>query len=137
MKLLIASHGTFAKGIKSALKIIVGNVDNITTINAYVDECDFKKELDTFFELNKDEEIIVCTDLFGGSVNQAIIQKLKEKDFNLITGVNFPFLLELSIALANGNLDKEKIKEIIASSREQLMLVNDVLVANTDDDFDF
>ena len=81
MKLLIASHGTFAKGIKSALKIIVGNVDNITTINAYVDECDFKKELDTFFEVNKDEEIIVCTDLFGGSVNQAIIQKLKEKDF--------------------------------------------------------
>lgn len=137
MKLLIASHGTFAKGIKSALKIIVGNVDNITTINAYVDECDFKKELDTFFELNKDEEIIVCTDLFGGSVNQAIIQKLKEKDFNLITGVNFPFLLELSIALANGNLDKEKIKEIINSSREQLMLVNDVLVANTGDDFDF
>lgn len=137
MKLLIASHGTFAKGIKSALKIIVGNVDNITTINAYVDECDFKKELDTFFELNKDEEIIVCTDLFGGSVNQAIIQKLKEKDFNLITGVNFPFLLELSIALANGNLDKEKIKEIINSSREQLMLVNEVLEANVEDDFDF
>ena len=137
MKLLIASHGTFAKGIKSALKIIVGNVDNITTINAYVDECDFKKELDTFFELNKDEEIIVCTDLFGGSVNQAIIQKLKEKDFNLITGVNFPFLLELSIALANGNLYKEKIKEIINSSREQLMLVNGVLVANVEDDFDF
>ena len=137
MKLLIASHGTFAKGIKSALKIIVGNVDNITTINAYVDECDFKKELDTFFEVNKDEEIIVCTDLFGGSVNQAIIQKLKEKDFNLITGVNFPFLLELSIALANGNVDKDKLKEIIASSKEQLMLVNDVLVANTEDDFDF
>ncbi len=137
MKLLIASHGTFAKGIKSALKIIVGNVDDITTINAYVDECDFKKELDTFFEVNKDEEIIVCTDLFGGSVNQAIIQKLKEKDFNLITGVNFPFLLELSIALANGNVDKDKLKEIIASSKEQLMLVNDVLVANTEDDFDF
>ena len=137
MKLLIASHGTFAQGIKSALKIIVGNVDDITTINAYVDECDFKKELDTFFEKNKDEEIIVCTDLFGGSVNQAIIQKLKEKDFNLITGINFPFLLELSIALANGNVDKDKLKEIIASSKEQLMLVNDVLVANTEDDFDF
>lgn len=137
MKLLIASHGTFALGIKSALKIIVGNVDDISTINAYVDECDFKKELDEFFETNVNEDIIVCTDLFGGSVNQAIIQKLKEKEFMLITGVNFPFLLELSLALANGNPDKEKIGEIIASSREQLMLVNDVLVANTDDDFDF
>ena len=46
MKLLIASHGTFAEGIKSALKIIVGNVDDIATINAYVNECDPKKELD-------------------------------------------------------------------------------------------
>lgn len=137
MKLLIASHGTFAEGIKSALKIIVGNVDDIATINAYVNECDLKKELDAYFEANAEEEIIVCTDLFGGSVNQAIIQKLKEKDFALVTGVNFPMLLELSLAMANGNLDKAKIRELIASSKEQLMLVNDALTANTEDDFDF
>lgn len=137
MKLLIASHGTFAEGIKSALKIIVGNVDDIATINAYVNECDLKKELDTYFETNAEEEIIVCTDLFGGSVNQAIIQKLKEKDFALVTGVNFPMLLELSLAMANGNPDKAKIRELIASSKEQLMLVNDALTANTEDDFDF
>lgn len=137
MKLLIASHGTFAEGIKSALKIIVGNVDDIATINAYVNECDLKKELDAYFEANAEEEIIVCTDLFGGSVNQAIIQKLKEKDFALVTGVNFPMLLELSLAMANGNPDKAKIRELIASSKEQLMLVNDALVANTEDDFDF
>ena len=137
MKLLIASHGTFAEGIKSALKIIVGNVDYIATINAYVNECDLKKELDAYFEANAEEEIIVCTDLFGGSVNQAIIQKLKEKDFALVTGVNFPMLLELSLAMANGNPDKAKIRELIASSKEQLMLVNDALTANTEDDFDF
>lgn len=137
MKLLIASHGTFAEGIKSALKIIVGNVDDIATINAYVNECDLKKELDAYFETNAEEEIIVCTDLFGGSVNQAIIQKLKEKDFALVTGVNFPMLLELSLAMANGNPDKAKIRELIASSKEQLMLVNDALTANTEDDFDF
>lgn len=137
MKLLIASHGTFAEGLRSALKIIVGNVDDITTINAYVNECDLKKELDEYFKKNADEEIIVCTDLFGGSVNQAIIQKLKEKDFALVTGVNFPMLLELSLAMANGNPDKAKIRELIASSKEQLMLVNDALSANTEDDFDF
>lgn len=137
MKLLIASHGTFAEGLRSALKIIVGNVDDITTINAYVNECDLKKELDEYFTANAEEEIIVCTDLFGGSVNQAIIQKLKEKDFALVTGVNFPMLLELSLAMANGNPDKAKIRELIASSKEQLMLVNDALSANTEDDFDF
>lgn len=137
MKLLIASHGTFAEGLRSALKIIVGNVDDITTINAYVNECDLKKELDEYFKINADEEIIVCTDLFGGSVNQAIIQKLKEKDFALVTGVNFPMLLELSLAMANGDPDRTKIRELIASSKEQLMLVNDALSANTEDDFDF
>ncbi|MCI5774763.1 MAG: PTS fructose transporter subunit IIA [Erysipelotrichaceae bacterium] len=137
MKLLIATHGTFAEGIKSALQIIVGNVENIATINAYVDECDLKKELDNYFEINKNEELIVCTDLFGGSVNQAIIQKLKEKEFILVTGVNFPMLLELSLALGNGNPDKEKIRELINNSKEQLMLVNDVLTEKVEDDFDF
>ena len=34
MKLLIATHGKLAEGLKSSLSIIAGNVDNVTAINA-------------------------------------------------------------------------------------------------------
>ena len=37
-KFLIATHGAFAKGIKSSLDIIVGEMDNVFLIQAYLDE---------------------------------------------------------------------------------------------------
>ena len=136
MRLLIATHGTMAAGLKSALSIIVGNVDKIDTITAYVEDVDLKKELDTYFEAHKDEEIVVCTDLFGGSVNQTIIQRLKERTFDLITGTNLAVLLELAIAINSDTCSKDTIKNAVNTAREQVMYVNDALASASDDDFD-
>jgi hypothetical protein len=36
-KYLIATHGSFAKGIKSSLDIIIGPMDNVFLIEAYLD----------------------------------------------------------------------------------------------------
>ena len=35
-KILIATHGTFASGAESTVKFLMGDVGNITCINAYV-----------------------------------------------------------------------------------------------------
>lgn len=136
MRILLASHGTLAQGIYSALKIIVGNVENVDYLNAYVEGVDFKKDCEEYFEQHKDEQLLVCTDLFGGSVNQAIMQKLKERSFILVTGMNLPLLLELSIAANNSDLDENKVREIINNTKEQQMLVNDILNVKVEDDFD-
>lgn len=136
MRILLASHGTLAQGIYSALKIIVGNVENIDYLNAYVEGVDFKKDCEEYFEQHKDEQLLVCTDLFGGSVNQAIMQKLKEGSFILVTGMNLPLLLELSIAANVGDLDEDKVREIINNTKDQQMLVNDLLNTTVEDDFD-
>ncbi len=37
-KFLIATHGTLAAGIKSSLNIIIGKVEHVFLIQAYVDE---------------------------------------------------------------------------------------------------
>ena len=37
-KILIATHGTFASGAESTVKFLMGDVGNITCINAYVDQ---------------------------------------------------------------------------------------------------
>lgn len=136
MRILIATHGTLAEGLKSALSIIVGKIEKVDTITAYVNDVDIEKELSSYFLKHKDEELIICTDLFGGSVNQKLIQKLKEKDFTLITGVNLPLLLELVIAVNSENADKDKINAIVQSSQKQTMIVNHLLFIDKDDDFD-
>ena len=37
-KFLIATHGTFANGVKSSLDIIIGQTENVFLIQAYVEE---------------------------------------------------------------------------------------------------
>lgn len=136
MRLLIATHGKLASGFKSALEIIVGNVTKVDFIDAYVCESDFKKELDEYFDKRKDEKFLVCTDLFGGSVNQALIEKIKEKDFYLIAGINFPLLLEILIEINTDNFDEKNIEKYIDEAKAQMINVKKFLNFNIKDDFD-
>ena len=133
MKILIASHGKFAEGIISAANIIVGNLEDVTFINAYVDGIDFKKELKNYFDKNKD--VLVLTDLFGGSVNQEVMQYIYSHNLQVITGINLPLILEILIANNNGCL--QDVNEIVKNSQTQLIYVNETLKnMSTVDDFD-
>ena len=67
----------------------------------------------------------MLTDLFGGSVNQAIIQYITKANINIITGINIPLILEILLSNTTGNnLD---FRQIISSAKEQILFVNDML----------
>ena len=123
MKILVIGHGRFAEGIKSIANIIVGDLSEVTFMNTYVDDIDFHIELDNYFSENKN--VLVLTDLFGGSVNQAIIQYITKENIDVITGINIPLILEILISNTTGNnLD---FRQIISSAKEQIVYVNDML----------
>lgn len=123
MKILVIGHGRFAEGIKSIANIIVGDLSEVTFMNTYVDDIDFHIELDNYFSENKN--VLVLTDLFGGSVNQAIIQYITKVNIDVITGINIPLILEILISNTTGNhLD---FRQIISSAKEQILYVNDML----------
>lgn len=133
MKILVIGHGRFAEGIKSAAQIIVGDLSEVTFINTYVDDIDFHVELDKYFSNNTN--ILVLTDLFGGSVNQAIMQYITKENIEIITGVNIPLVLEILLSNITGkNLD---IREIVSNAKEQIMFVNDVLENSNNDEGEF
>lgn len=134
MRLLIATHGTMAEGLKSALSVIVGKVDKVDTICGYVDEENIHEKIKNYFE-NCQEEVIVCTDLFGGSVNQAFIQQLKNRKFILVTGIQLPVLLEIVLAIDVGELDMEHVVKIVENSIKQTLVVNELLNVQIEDDF--
>lgn len=79
-KILIATHGHLASGFLSSIQLLTGKVQEITVINAYVDECDYEQELNVFVnQVNEQDQIFVFTDLFGGSVNQKITKTFWRK----------------------------------------------------------
>ncbi|MBF1095780.1 MAG: hypothetical protein HXL48_04255 [Solobacterium sp.] len=123
MKILVIGHGRFAEGIKSVANIIVGDLSEVTFMNTYVDDIDFHVELDNYF--SKNNNVLVLTDLFGGSVNQAIIQYITKVNINIITGINIPLILEILLSNTIGNdLD---FRQIISSAKEQIVFVNNML----------
>ena len=133
MKILVIGHGRFAEGIKSAAQIIVGDLSEVTFMNTYIDDIDFHVELDKYFSNNTN--ILVLTDLFGGSVNQAIMQYITKENIEIITGVNIPLVLEILLSNITGkNLD---IREIVSNAKEQIMFVNDVLENSNNDEGEF
>lgn len=132
-KILIASHGHFASGVKSTIELIFGAQEGITSIDCYTDEEPPKPIIERYFDsLDSEDNLIICTDISGGSVNQLMVPYLKRPNTYLVTGVNVAFMVELSMAPEMP--EAEQLNEMITRGRSQLLCVNDVLLA--EDDFD-
>lgn len=134
LKLFLSSHGHLASGLKSSLDILLGNSSNVYIFDAYVDEHSVQFKLDEFYRhVSEDDQVILMSDLYGGSVNQVMVTYLNHPNTTLITGVNLALVLELSIK--QGTVSECEIEEIVENSRRMMKVVkfeNDALV---NDDF--
>lgn len=131
-KFLIATHGDFSTGVKSSLDMIIGVIENLSIIRAYVDEnTSIEQELQIVLDdLGEHDELIVFSDILGGSVtNQAITQALKQ-NVHIISGFNLPLLIEVLMADMDTPIE-QMIRESIDNAREQMVYVNKLLTANT------
>ncbi len=121
-KYLIASHGMLASGAFDSLKLFLGDIENVSVLSAYIDDSDFSLKIYAFMkDLNTDDQGIIFTDIYGGSVNQkvtAIISE-SEKEVYVIAGFNLPVLLE--VLTSTDKVSKERLEEIVHNSRVQVI----------------
>lgn len=130
-KFLIAAHGTFPSGIQSSLEIIMGSLENVFLIQAYVGENkSLKEEIDSVLEhINNEDELIVFTDLMGGSVTNQILQYALKENVYIISGFNLPLLLEVLLADPSSPV-LEVIETGINNARNQIVFVNKLITTN-------
>lgn len=121
MKLFIASHGHLASGFESSLRILCGQAENFTVYDAYLDESTLPDALDAFFaDVPESEEVLLLSDLYGGSVNTAMVPWLKRPHTRLVAGVNLALVLELAV---RKSLDDRELKDLIEQARAAMVLV--------------
>lgn len=138
-KLLIASHGDLAKGMLSSIQMITGSTAGITTINAYQEGVDLDGELTAFIQsVEAADEVFVFTDLYGGSVNQKIMERFMREGLaiRIISGFNFPVILE--ILLGPETITSEMLAEMIEKSRRELqmnVLDPQLVIEDAEEDF--
>lgn len=127
-KLLIATHSVFADGIKNAMELVTGEQNSVSTLCAYTNdmtevETPIKEIIDALCD---DEELIVTTDIFGGSVNNEFMKYLSKSNIYLITGVNLPLLFELIMNLESENT-VQMIETAVKNARKQLQYCNPLI----------
>jgi fructoselysine and glucoselysine-specific PTS system IIA component len=129
-KFLIATHGTLAAGIKSSLDIIIGAMEHVFLIQAYVDEnISVETEIKEILkQVGDDDELIVFTDILGGSITNQILQHAQRSNVHIISGVNLPLVIEVMLADTDTSVD-EIIGAAIDNAKEQMVYVNKLLTA--------
>lgn len=122
-KILIASHGKLASGMKSSTNILLGNTDQIYTIDAYLDNSNVEELVNEFFKgVDEDDQVIMMSDIYGGSVNQILYKYINKKNTFLISGINLAILLEIA---TSEEISPIRIDEIIAEANKYTMRVVD------------
>lgn len=122
-RIIVATHGKLAEGFMTSIKLIGGNTSNMVFLNAYVENTNIDEDIKEIMKMPVDEEIIVCTDLLGGSINQKFIPYLGRENFYLVTGINLAFVLGLS--MYDGEISKSLLEKMIEECKEQMILEND------------
>lgn len=123
IRLFLSSHGHLATGMKSALEVLLGNADQLTVFDAYIDERSVQSALDDFYlyQVQNEDQVILLSDVYGGSVNTTMMQYLNHENTTLISGAHLGLILEL--VLLPEAISKERLEELVESSKKGIKMV--------------
>lgn len=117
LKVFLASHAHLASGILSSLRLFSNPRGRLVVHDAYVDGEDvpLREHLDEFYNgLDVDDDVLLLSDLYGGSVNAVMAEYLGKPRTRLVAGVNLAFVLEV---MSHEVLSDSELGEIIAQAR--------------------
>lgn len=133
-KIVLASHGELADGLKHTLQFFAGDSVDITTICAYVDAVSIEEKIESFFAgVKEEDEVLIFTDLLGGSVNRAFLPYIKKAHVHVITGMFLGVILEL-IFKKEGYLSDEEVSNALNKSKESIVYMNNYSLNFDSDD---
>ena len=136
--IFIINHGEFGKALIESAELIAGPLDDIYAFS-------LKKgmSLEDLIELVEDKlktekNVIILTDLFGGTPNNVAVYLQNKYQFPLISGVNLPILLNLVLSRDAAEVDIDSIvSDTVAAGKDSIQyqeLKNEFEIGG--DDFD-
>ncbi|QNK39094.1 PTS sugar transporter subunit IIA [Caproicibacter fermentans] len=125
MKILLVSHGKFAEGLCNTMHRFFG-ADNIFC--AAVTEKDgsakLRETVENYLAQWEGEQVIICSDMMGGSANQTVYPFLSRPNTFLVAGMNLPLVMQLH--LEDGDITADALREMIKDAKTEIVLVNDM-----------
>lgn len=122
-KVLVASHGHLASGIRSSIEILTGMADMVEAVDCYVDDSDFTPRIQAFIDsVDPEDEAVIFTDIYGGSVFQKVVLMEPEKRGIVhVTGMNLGLVIETLLGAELVTADS--IKQSVELARATMQVV--------------
>lgn len=125
----IASHGRYADGIVSGLNLLIGDDHGVTPICAYCGDIGSTTELAQHFErfaqgaASRGRELILFTDMQGGSVNNTAVQVMMQyPHMHVISGANLIMLMEFCMSEHDGT--QQRLNDAISAAVQAMQHMN-------------
>lgn len=123
MQYLIIGHGGFAAGTKKTVEFLVGQREDVLTLDIGPDDGSVKERIRHLVKDCVDDGLMVFTDMPGSEAHQYCLELRKEKPFQLVSGYNVALLLE---TLLGDEMPDDQLEELVEEMKGQLVYVNDL-----------
>lgn len=123
MEYLIIGHGGLAAGTKKTVEFLVGEREDVLTLDIGPEENDARKQIRSMVEDCVDGGLMVFTDMPRCEAHQYCLELQKEKKFQLVSGYNVALLLEV---LLEDEMPDDQLEELVEEMKGQLVYVNDL-----------
>lgn len=128
-RVILASHGSLASGMRSALKMIACDVDDIQAydLDVYNNPKEIHDAIEKEINSNPDDIFIIVTDLLGGSVHIQLLDLCANKNVHIVSGMNLGLVLEIYLTRTDDVVGK--IEHALSSSKEAMKIFNAVSIS--------
>lgn len=134
-QIILASHSNMAKGLADTLNFVSGGIENLTAIAAYVDNRPIDEAIaEAMANVADDDELIILTDMTGGSVNQNFFSYRTRPHTHVVSGMNLPLAFALAMEDADGYLAEEDVRRIVEEAKAEIRYINDISLDDDDED---
>lgn len=133
MKVILASHGDFAKGLLSSINMLLGPQESIEAYGLYPEEEPLRlyERLEAALDEEDEGNVVFFTDLYFGSPFNRVVELARTHDIYHVTGVNLPALLEAMMARNTGATPQEVCDTAIEASKDSVKDVRKLMAAES------
>lgn len=111
MKIILASHGSLAEGLLSAIHMVAGNEMGIEAfgLDKYENPANIAHEVKGRIDGRQGEHIMILCDIKGGSVYNELLPLCMQEGVSLICGMNMS--MGIALALPSADLPPREMGE--------------------------
>ena len=99
-EIILASHGALASGMADTARMIIGDDPHLSTLALLPGshpDC-LKRQIEERLAAGTADEFLILTDLWGGSVNNALLALAQDPRVHIVAGMNLNLVLQLCLS---------------------------------------